>query len=96
MFVDNRGLKEKRGKGKEDGGGGGRRFQQVLSQVGGRLNTLEMRGLMSLEGCLQVSRPHFQSLTAICVAPRFILILHVQHKPGSLYIWKSLSPGQKN
>jgi hypothetical protein len=31
MFADNCGLKERRGKGKE-GGGGGRRFQQGLSK----------------------------------------------------------------
>lgn len=51
--------------------------------------------LMVWGGCLQVSRPHFQSLTAICVAVRFIPIAHVEHKPWSLYIWKSLSSGRK-
>lgn len=62
----------------------------------GYLNALVMQALISLEGCLQVSGPHFKSLTAICVVSCFILIPRVQHKPGSLYIWKSLSSGQKN
>lgn len=68
----------------------------LVAKVCGYLNALVTRGLISLEGCLQVSRPHFKSLTAICVVSCFILIPHVQHKPGSLYIWKSLSSGQKN